>query len=56
MISVLILTLNDYGISLNLDILSIRDYRKSKMLSDLWSYLCGITIDSLTSCDNQIII
>ena len=27
MISVLILTLNDYGISLNLDILSIRDYR-----------------------------
>ena len=52
MISVLILALNDYRISLNLDILSIRDYRKSKMLSDLWSNLCCITIDSLTTCDD----
>ena len=26
------------------------------MLRDLWSNLCGITIDSLTACDDQIII
>ena len=56
MVTVIILTLNDYAVSIYLDLLCIRDNWKSKMLSDLRTNLCSITIDSLTSCDDQIIL
>ena len=56
MVTILILSLNDNRITLNLDILCIRDDRKSKMLSDLRTNLSSITIDSLTTCDDKIIV
>ena len=56
MISVIILSLNDHLVSLNLNVLCIRDYGKSQMLSDLRTNLCGITIDCLTTGNDQIIV
>ena len=56
MVTVIILTLNDYAVSIYLDLLCIRDNWKSKMLSDLRTNLSCITIDSLTACDDQIIV
>ena len=44
MISVIILTLYDNAVAVNLDLLSIGDYRDAEMLGDLGSYLCGMII------------
>ena len=55
MISVIELTLNDYAVAFHFDFLCIGDNRDSQMFGNLRSYLCGITIDSLTACDDQII-
>ena len=52
MITIIIYTLNYYAVPINLDFLCIRDNRKTKMLSDLRTNLSGITIDSLTTCNN----
>ena len=56
MVTVLILTLNDYAVTFHFDILCIRDNRNIQVLGNLWTNLCSITIDSLTACDNQIVI
>ena len=49
MISVIELTLNDYAVTFYFDLLSVGNYRNSKMLGNLGSNLCSITIDSLTA-------
>ena len=56
MVSVLVLTLNNYIVTIDLDILRVGNYRKSQVFCDLRSYLCGITIDCLTAGDDQIVI
>ena len=56
MVSVLVLTLNNDIFSIDLDVLCVGNNRKSQMLCDLRSYLSGITIDRLTSGDDQIVI
>ena len=56
MISVIILTFYDHRIAVDLDLLRIADYRDPKMLGDLRSNLCGISIDRLTAGDDQIVI
>ena len=52
MISIVILTLNDNAVAFNLDILCVGDQRKVKMLSDLRTYLSGVTVDSLTTSND----
>ena len=56
MISVLILTLNNYAVAFNLDILRVRDDRNVKMLGNLRAYLSGIAVDRLTAGDDQIVL
>ncbi len=56
MISVLILTLNNNAVSLNFDILCIRNYRNTQMFGNLRPNLCRVTVNSLTSGNNQIVI
>ena len=56
MISVIELTLYDNIFAFDFDILCIRNNRDSQMLGNLRSNLCGIAIDSLTACNNQVII
>ena len=56
MISVIILSLNDNLVSFNLEILCIGDDRKLEVLSDLGTNLCGISVDCLTSGDDEIIL
>ena len=56
MISVFELTLYDHAVAFYFDILCIRDYRDVQMFGNLRSNLCCITIDCLTSCDDQVII
>ena len=45
MVSVLILTLNNNIVSIDLDVLCVGNNRKSQMLCDLRSPTSGITID-----------
>ena len=42
MVSVIKLTFYDYAVAFYLNLLCIRDYRDSKVLGNLRSYLCGI--------------
>ena len=59
MISVIILTLNNDVLLFPVhftDLLCIADYRNMKVLGKLRTNLCGITIDSLTAGDDQVII
>ncbi len=56
MIAIIILTFNDHTVTLNLNCLCIRDYRDIKVLRDLGPILCCITINSLTTCNDQIVI
>ena len=56
MISVLILTLYDHIVAVDLNILRVGNHRKVKMLCNLRSHLCGIAVDCLTPRDNQIIL
>ena len=56
MISVVILALYDYLVAFDLDILGIGDHRDLQMLRDLGANLRGIAVDSLTACDNQVIL
>jgi len=56
MISIIVLTLNNNAVTFYLNILCIGNYWNIQMLRNLWSYLSGITINSLTTCDDQIII
>ena len=56
MISVFVLTFNNYAVAFNLDILRIRNNGNIEVFGNLRTYLCGISIDRLTACDNQIIL
>ena len=56
MISVIILSLYDNAVSLYLQLLGIGNYRDSKVLGKLRAYLCGISVDCLTACDDQIVV
>ena len=56
MVTVIILTLNDYAVSIYLDLLCIRDNWKSKVLSDLRTNLSCITIDSLTAAEDDVVV
>ena len=56
MISVIILSLNNNLVSLYFQILCIGDHRDSEMLSDLGTNLSGISVDCLTSGDDEVIL
>ena len=56
MVSVLVLTLYDHAVALDLDVLGVADNRKAKVLGDLRTNLCGISIDRLTASDDQIVL
>ena len=46
----------NYAVTVNFNVFCIRDNWNIKMFRNLWSNLSCITIDSLTSCDDQIIV
>ena len=56
MITIVILSLNDEAVALNLDALCVRDADETEMLSYLRTNLSRIAIDSLTACDDQIVL
>ena len=56
MISVLILTFNNYAVAFNFDILRVRNNRNVKMLGNLRANLRCIAVDRLTAGNDEIIL
>ena len=56
MVTILILALNNNGITINLNLLSIADDGKTKVLGNLRTNLGGIAIDGLTTGEDDIIV